>query len=139
MKNTILLLRISYGWGIIADALMAFLMLHPDLFVRFTNVKLEVNDGLRFGLRYGAPLMIGWTLLLLWADRKPMERKDILPLTLVVVAGYVITEVYSVVSGETRLSQVLPVFAMQVLMSAMFVYSYIRARSMSPVGKEHKT
>lgn len=137
MKNTILLLRISYGWGIIADALMAFLMLHSDLFVRFTNVNLAVDDGLRFGLRYGAPLMIGWTFLLLWADRKPMERKDILPLTLVVVAGYVITEVYSVVSGEARLSQVLPLFAMQVLMSAVFVYSYMRARNLLTNGKEY--
>ena len=46
---------------------------------------LILHTGLGYGLINGAPLMIGWTILLLWADRKPMERKDTLLLTLPVV------------------------------------------------------
>ncbi len=128
MNNKTRLLRISYWWGIIADAVMAVLMLLPNLFVRVMNVNLEPDAGFTFGLINGAPLMIGWTILLLWADRKPVERKDILLLTLPVVAGYVIVEVYSIASALTTLGQMLPLFIAQTSMSSMFVVSYLKAR-----------
>jgi len=39
-------------------------------------------------MRTGAPLMAGWTVLLLWADRQPLERRGVLPITVLpVIAG----------------------------------------------------
>jgi len=136
MNKAILFLRISFWWGIVADAVMAILMLNPHLFVRFTNVTLQPEAGLRFGLQYGAPLMVGWTILLFWADRKPLERKDILLLTLPVVAGYLAVEIGSIHNGLTRFDQTLSVFILQVSMCAMFIFSYIYARNNSASVKE---
>ena len=132
MKNEILWLRISYWWGIIADAVMAILMLFPKLFVRFMNVDLDPDTGFSYGLRYGAPLMIGWTILLLWADHKPVERKGILLVTLPVVTGYVIIQVYSLVAGLASLGQTVPLFVMQAGMISLFTFSYLNARAVEP-------
>lgn len=127
MKNTVLFLRISYWWGIIADTLSAVLMLFPALFIRAMNLDLAPEQGFRVGLLYGAPLMIGWTILLIWANRKPVERKSILLLTLPVVAGYILFEIYTLLAGLTSLVGVMPLFILQLAMSAMFVFSYRNA------------
>lgn len=127
MKNTVHFLRISYWWGIIADALSTVLMLFPALFIRAMNLDLAPEQGFRVGLLYGAPLMIGWTILLFWADRKPVERKSILPLTLPVVAGYILFEIYTLLAGLTSLVGVMPLLILQLAMSAMFVFSYRNA------------
>ncbi|MBN1120823.1 MAG: hypothetical protein JXJ17_07065 [Anaerolineae bacterium] len=128
MKNAVRWLRISCWWGIIADAVVAFLMLFPERFKAFNNIDRDLSADFGYGLRYGAPLMIGWTVLLSWADRKPMERKDILPITLVVVAGLVIFEVYSITAGYTTLISTIPTLVLQTAMSGMFVFSYLNAK-----------
>ncbi len=137
MKNAILFLRISFWWGIIADGVMAFLMLFPNLYVRFTNLSVPVEPGLRIGLQNAAPLMIGWTILLFWAQCKPLERKEILLLTLPVIAGYCIIEVEKIVGGTTSWMRLVQLLVMQILMSSMFVFSYVNARKFSP-GREEK-
>lgn len=121
------LLRICYWWGIVADAVMAVLMLWPALFVRVMNVDLVPDAGFGYGLRMGAPLMIGWTILLFWADRRPVARKDILLLTLPVVVGYILIETRSVAAGLAPLVAAIPLFVMQAGMISLFVYSYLIA------------
>ncbi len=128
MKNAVRWLRVSYWWGIIVDAAAAFMMLFPEQFKTFNNINRELSADFGYGLRYGAPLMIGWTVLLFWADRKPLERKDILPITLVVVAGYIIFEIYSIGAGYTTLGSTIPTLAMQIAMSGMFIFSYLNAK-----------
>jgi hypothetical protein len=123
MNNRLILLRIAYGWGIIADAATAVLMLFPSLFVRVMNIRLVSDTNLSFGLLYGAPLMIGWTILFVWANQKPVERKAILLLTLPVVAGYVLIEIYAIGMGWATTLQMLPMFISQVGMSALFIIS----------------
>lgn len=123
MNTRLILLRIAYGWGIIADAASAVLMLFPNLFVRAMNIRLVSDTNLSFGLLYGAPLMIGWTILLCWANQKPVERKAILLLTLPVVAGYVLVEIYAIGMGWATTLQMLPMFISQAGMSALFVIS----------------
>jgi len=128
VKNAVRWLRVSYWWGIIVDAAAAFMMLFPEQFKTFNNINRELSADFGYGLRYGAPLMIGWTVLLFWADRKPLERKDILPITLVVVAGYIIFEIYSIGAGYTTLGSTIPTLAMQIAMSGMFIFSYLNAK-----------
>jgi hypothetical protein len=129
MKQAVRWLRISYWWGIIADAVMAVLMLFPQQFAEMMKVDVESARSFNYGVRYGAPLMIGWTMLLLWADRSPLERKDILLITLFpVVVGFVIFEFYSVAAGYGTMGTLIPLLMMQSAMSAMFIFSYMKAR-----------
>ena len=41
----------------------------------------------RFAMGYAASLMTGWTALLLWAYRKPVERAFVAVITMIVIAG----------------------------------------------------
>ena len=127
MKSKIFWLRLAYWWGIIVDGVMAVLMLIPPLYLRFTSLNLKAEAGFAYGLLNAAPLMIGWTILLLWADRKPVERKAILPLTLPVIAGYVSVEVYALFIGVATLGSLLPTLAAQAVVSALFIYGYLNA------------
>ena len=128
MSKKVLWLRISYWVGIIVDAGAAILMLFPRLFLRFMNVNVDPGPGFSYGLRYGAPLMIGWTVLLFWADRKPLERKGILLITLFpVVAGYIAFEVCSIIAGLATLGQTIPSLIMQTGLIALFTFSYSRS------------
>ncbi|MBN1310093.1 MAG: hypothetical protein JXB30_01655 [Anaerolineae bacterium] len=127
MKNKTLLLRICYWWGIILDGAVAVQMVFPERYLRFNGIDLEAGIGVRYGLLNGVPLMIGWTLLLFWADRKPLERKDVLLLTLPVIVGYAVIEVYAISIGLGTLSRTLPVLLSQTGLSALFIFSYSNA------------
>jgi hypothetical protein len=84
-------LRRSYRAGALVDALAAFGMAAPALSgptLRFDQDCRRDRPEFAYALRAGAPLMAGWTVLLLWADRKPLERRGVLPITIArVIAG----------------------------------------------------
>jgi hypothetical protein len=107
-------------------------MVFPELYLRFYGIDLEPGIGVRYGLLNGAPLMVGWTLLLLWADRKPVERKDILLLTLPVVIGYAIVAGYAITAGLSTWSQAFPVLLSQTSLCALFIFSYLNATKLTP-------
>jgi hypothetical protein len=75
----------------------------------------------------GAPLMLGWTVLLLWADRKPMERKSILLVTFLVVLGEVATEIFGVVTGFIAIPAMFLTWVIQLIVSGLFIFSYWNA------------
>ena len=76
----------------------------------------------------GAPLMFGWTVLLLWADRKPMERKEILPITLLVIAGETATQVWGISVGFVPPGALVPTFVLQIALASLFLFAYFNAR-----------
>ncbi len=132
MNNTIRWLRISYWVGAIADGLMAIEMMFPDI--------LPIRNGLtadfipdaeyRFGLGWGAACMIAWTVLLIWADRKPMERKDILLFTVCpAISGFVINSLLAIQAEIATLSSMLPTLIILAVLTALFMFSYLKARN----------
>ena len=64
------------------------------------------------------------------------EKKDILPLTIPVVTGYIIYELAIVITGLVSITQVLPVIIMQTAMSSMFIISYLNAKKYDPENQE---
>ena len=73
MESAIRWLKASYLVGAVADGLIGVLMLMPS---RMGETEL------RYAMGLGAALMFGWTALLLWAWRAPMERRGVLLLTI---------------------------------------------------------
>ena len=120
MKNKIIWLRISYWVGAIADGIATLRMLFP---------KIAYGVEYRYALGLGASLMLGWTFLLVWADRKPLERKGVLLLTIFpVITGLLLAEIYSAAKGLITFGKMLPTGIFLVALIALFSFSYFNAR-----------
>ncbi len=72
-SKRILLLRIGYWIGIVLDALAFVQMAFPEIGKAMLNVNMETGPEYVFAINLGAGLMLAWTLLLVWADRKPVS------------------------------------------------------------------
>lgn len=95
------------------------------------GIDLELTAEFKYAMRYGAPLMIGWTVLLFWADRKPVERKDILLITAFpVVVGYVAMVMYAMAVGFASIGEKIPILVMQAILLTLFGVGYWKARLM---------
>jgi len=128
MSNKILFLRISYWAGAILDALAFLIMMFPPLFALNNGLKnLSPGVDYRYAMGMGAPLMLAWTVLLLWADRKPLERRVILPITLLVVLGEVAVEIYGVTAGFIAAPAMLLTWIIQLVLGSLFIFSYWNA------------
>ena len=130
MSKKILWLRISYWTGAIIDALAAVQMLVPDIFAATSKLPdFQPGADYRYAMGMGASLMLGWTVLLIWADRKPIERKGILPITVFpVICGMVINEIWAIRSQFISLGVVVPIWILQTALTVLFVFSYLNAR-----------
>jgi len=130
-KNIIFWLRLSYWAGAILDLMAGLTMLFPALFVVTNQVSsFYPAPNYRYAMGMGAPLMLAWTILLLWADRRPLERKGILPITLLVVLGEVANEVVAVHSGYITAAALVPTWISQAVLSGLFTLSYMNAREL---------
>jgi hypothetical protein len=128
MSGKILFLRLSYWAGAILDGIAFLIMLFPPLFALNYGLR-NFDPGLEYhyAMRMGAPLMLAWTVLLLWADRKPLERKDILLITLLVVLGEVVTEISGVAADFITASAMLLTWVIQFVVITLFIFSYWNA------------
>ena len=117
------LLRAAFLLGAITDALA----LVPMLFSPMTKLLwgFEPDSGpYRFAIGYGASLMFGWTLLLLWAYQRPLERRFVAALTVFVIYGLVATEVGAVSQGYIALWRMLPTWGLQAFLVLLFAGAY---------------
>ena len=125
-------LRRSYRAGALVDALAAVGMAAPRLYgptLRFGANFDRRGPEFSYAMRSGAPLMAGWTVLLLWADRRPLERRGVLPITVVpVIAGLMADDAHAVHAGLLSGRSVAPVRALQLALVGLFGYSAARAR-----------
>jgi hypothetical protein len=129
----ILLLRLSYWVGAVIDGFVAVQLLLPDFWVNFNGLTTAPTATLNYALGVASALMWGWTALLIWADRKPLERKGILLLTTFpVVFGLAANNVYIAISGVVTVQSVLPSLAIQCILTALFLFSYVNARKETP-------
>jgi predicted neutral ceramidase superfamily lipid hydrolase len=73
--------------------------------------------------------MLGWTVLLFWAQLKPIERADILLITLFPVVTLLALAVVLVAkSNQISISNLLPMFVLYFIVYCTFIPSYIWAK-----------
>ncbi len=101
-KKRLFTIRIAYWLGIAADALWAVGLLCPPVFGILTgNADSNPDLQLRLAMGVGGTLMTGWAILLLWAVRKPIERRFVIILTAFsVVFGLSIVALIGVLGGS---------------------------------------
>ncbi len=97
------LIKIAYWLGIGADALWAIGLLFPQVFGLLTgNPDFNPDLQTRLILGIGGSLMAGWTFLLLWAVRQPIERRFVILLTAFpVVFGLFVVSLIGFMEGNT--------------------------------------
>jgi hypothetical protein len=81
-------LQTAFLIGAVADAGALLPMLLPSLAARLWGLH-DVSGSYRAAMACADSLMLGWTLLLVWASRRPLERRVVAPLTILVVGGLV--------------------------------------------------
>jgi hypothetical protein len=130
MDKDVFWLRVSFWMGAIADLVAGTAMLCPWLISKAYGLNVTtLGAGLRYAMGMAAALMFGWTVLLVWADRKPLARKGILIITIFpVIIGLMAAEAYAVKSGFIALGEMAPTWIYQAFLIWLFSYSYLRAR-----------
>lgn len=132
LKNKIFWLRLSYWIGAIIDGFVSLQMLLPGFWASFNDITSHrASSELNYALGIGASLMFGWTILLLWADRKPVERKGILLITVIpVIIGLMLNNIVSITSELKTITSTLPVLIIQFTLVILFVFSYWNVNKM---------
>jgi hypothetical protein len=122
-------LRLSYWAGAALDALAGLTMVFPGLFATLNRpAAFHPGPDYRYAMGMGAPLMFGWTALLLWADRKPLERQGLLLITVLVMVGLAVNEASGLAAGFVPLAALLPTFVIQCALAALFLFAYLKVR-----------
>ena len=118
MKSKIIWLRISYWTAAIADFGIAISVLIPE---RVGLTEFVYPMGLI------SVVAISWGILLLIADRKPMERRWILIPTMIVVALLSAVRIYAAAHGMIEFSIAYLIFGIIIL--SLLGYSYNNSKS----------
>jgi hypothetical protein len=133
MEKKILQLRFCYWVGALFDGLTLIPMLFPRIGGMLFGIP-DFNPGAeyRYAMGVGAALMAGWTVLLLWADRKPADRRGLLLLSLFpVLSGLILAGIYAVACGMAKPDKMAPLWIFQAAVFTLFSVTYIQSRPAS--------
>jgi hypothetical protein len=91
------------------------------------------TPGTQFLARQVIPLVIGWTILLIWADQKPVERRIILIFTalLLLLLGIFLDLALLILGNSySSLGTNLISFTIQTIMMTLMIIGYIVAKNL---------
>ena len=121
-SNRILLLRISYWTGAIADGFTVIPMLFPSfgkLFLSIENFNPIIEY--KYAIGVAASLMIGWPILLIWANQKPLDRRGVIWIALLVMLGLFLTSLFGLKTGFIQLVGLIPQWCIMGVVASLFL------------------
>ena len=124
------LLLTSYWIGILADALATVLLFSPTVAGLVLQPRpFEISASYLYVSRIAGALMLGWTVLLFWAQIKPIERADILLLTLFPVVT-LLAVAAGLVAGSDQIpvARLMPMFVLYFIIYCTFIPSFLWAK-----------
>ena len=130
MKSKIRWLRISYWAGAIGDFALAILALNPEM--------MEVPSYC-YPMGLFSAVAFSWGVMLILADREPLERRWVLLPTILVGSLLLIAVLYSMYAGAispsgSRLLNLI----LYPAMIALWSFSYYNARDIEQGGATHR-
>jgi hypothetical protein len=114
-------LRISYWLAAIADFAIAILCLIPS---RMGVAHYVYPMGLMSAVAFS------WGMLLVIADREPIERRWILPPTMLVVALLGMVGVHAGITGLLPVSRAITSATASIIVLSVLIYSYLNSREL---------
>ena len=121
MDKKIRWLRIAYWTAAIADFIIAILVLIPG---RMGVTHYVYPMGLMSAVAFS------WGVLLILADRHPVERRWILIPTIVVVALLGVVALHAGITELIPLIRVIPTFGVTIIVLLILIYSYVNGRDL---------
>jgi len=121
MDKKIRWLRIAYWTAAIADFIIAILVLIPG---RMGVTHYVYPMGLMSAVAFS------WGVLLILADRHPVERRWTLIPTIVVVALLGIVALHAGITELIPLIRVVPTLGVSIIVLSILIYSYMNARDL---------
>ena len=114
------MLRVSYWTGAVVDALAAILLLLPSTTSVWVFHGMRAEGPAMLTSLMAAVLMLGFSAVLLWADRDPMHRRGVLGCTFLVVGGLLIANLAAGFAGAVPWPQLAAPAVVQVALLALF-------------------
>ena len=112
------------------DALTIIPMIFPTIAIVIWGLTI-ISAEYIFAMWFGAALMLGWTLLLTWALVKPLERRFVAPLTIIVLAGLIIANYGGWFIGAVGFLQFVSTLAIQTGILVLFLLGYLVTNNLS--------
>ena len=132
MSETLLinLIRICFYLGAITDGLAFIVMLIPRIGTKLFGGNISRNNhDYRFSMGIGSSLMIGWTILLIWGSLKPIERSELLIITVFpVIAGIVTSTIYATKHHIIKINKIIPLWIHLGILSCLYIITYVLSR-----------
>lgn len=121
MSKTIRWLRIAYWTAAIADFIVAILALIP--------ARMGVADYV-YPMGLMSAVAFSWGVLLVFADRQPIERRWILSPTLLVITLLGVVAVHAGLTGLIPITRVIPTALVTIIVLAILAYSLMQSRDL---------
>ena len=134
IETATLLVQIAFLVGAVTDGLAIIPMLSRRVGVAlFGGDSSRNSTEYRYAMGIAASLMAGWTLLLLWGAASPIERRDILLLTVFpVVTGIVFATIIAARRRIVLLSRVIPLWIHLGVVSLLYAIAYVLSIPFAP-------
>jgi hypothetical protein len=129
--------KLMFWIGIVVDAVAAVALLSPaDSPIRQLAYPGVLGSQIAYsdGTRTAFPLMLGWTLLLVWGVRRSIERRMILLLTLPVLVGFMVVEILDVNVGHASVGGTLVTLLIQCAVAGGILVAYLAAGRSEPLA-----
>ena len=120
MNHYRFLLRLSYWVAAIADFIIAVLVLIPH--------RMGVTDFV-YPMGLMSAVAFSWGIMLVLADRKPLERRWVLAPTILVVFLLGIAGAYAGITGLIPAERVFASSASVVVVLGLLIYTWLKTRS----------
>jgi hypothetical protein len=123
---TITAIRLSYALGATVDVIIGVLLLLPVTLARALGLaEAPTRLSERVALGMAAALLFGWTGVLLWAARSPVERRGVLLLTIFpVIAGLALAVLFAWTGSLVSTAGAAIVWTMQGVLVGLFAWTY---------------
>jgi hypothetical protein len=119
MKKKVMLLRISYWVTAIADFIVAIVVLIPE--------RMGV-PGFVYPMGLMSAVAFSWGVLLIFANRKPLERRWVLLPTILVVFLLGMVGAYAALKNLINPGRIIPSSIAVGIILYLLIYSYLKTR-----------
>ena len=120
------MLRFCLLTGALLDFFGAAVFVFPSVLFRLYGLDPSLlTTPARAGFLAAGALMLGWSGILVWAERNPVERKGVLIITVVpAIAGLAAAEIYVVAVGLVTAGRMVGTLTVQAVLSMTFLCAY---------------